>query len=361
LFRRAAYTGAIITDLFGSDDYFADSDLFWTLQDAVIDERAEALRAAGWQSVQVLERGTRFHSWQHVRVLKTKGGRAYLTVGHDGSVEEHLGFLTDKEIRQQARKGNSDADTPATKLKADMTSAMANYVALHRHAAVQLEVASNPRLAMRMAVVSLLCRDSRMTGVGGLYGTADPQKALSDAIGASVQQSPAVAALRSIRREVVQHLGCALPDGEPGSICSIDDQSAATGHFESQHRKAMFQHLVTLEDDAVQQLLAVLVAECMSVADPLIDILGTATNLTMDRYWQADDAFCDLLRDKSTINALLGEVAGEDVANGNGKESGKVQKEILRDCIEGRNGRSAPDSWVPRWLRFPMGCYAAVS
>jgi ParB family transcriptional regulator, chromosome partitioning protein len=37
LFRRDAYTGPIITDLFGTDEYFADSDLFWSLQEAMID------------------------------------------------------------------------------------------------------------------------------------------------------------------------------------------------------------------------------------------------------------------------------------------------------------------------------------
>jgi ParB family transcriptional regulator, chromosome partitioning protein len=51
----------------------------------------------------------------------------------------------------------------------------------------------------------------------------------------------------------------------------------------------------------------------------------------------------------------LADVAGVDVANGNAKEIIKTQKGILRDCLEGRNGRTAPDSWVPKWLRFPIG------
>ncbi len=209
LFRREAYTGHIITDLFGTDEYFADSDLFWSLQDAIIDERAKALRTAGWQSVQVLERGERFQTWQHVRVAKNKGGRAYISVGHDGTVEERLGYLTEREIRQQARSGDTEkSPTP----KAELSAPLANYVALHRHAAIRLEVANNPRLALRMAVASLLCGESRMTGVGGLYCSADPQKALNDDITASVQQSHAVAAFRTRRRRPIASRNIARRD-----------------------------------------------------------------------------------------------------------------------------------------------------
>jgi ParB family transcriptional regulator, chromosome partitioning protein len=354
LYRRDAYTGPIITDLFGTDEYFADSDLFWSLQEAMIDERAASLRAAGWQSVQLLERGERFHNWQHIRTQKNKGGRAYLTVGHDGTVEEHLGNLTEREVRQQAR--GDDKQKTATP-KPEMSAPMANYVALYRHAAVRLEVANNPRLALRMAVASLLCGDSRINGVGGLHGKADPQKAIGDQTAASLAQSPVTSLFRNVRQSIVQHLNCNLPNDEPNHITTIDDNDAATGYFESTAREALFRHLVTLEDYVVHQLLALLVAECMSVSDPLVDILGTSANLTMNRYWQADEAFFDLLRDKTTINAMLAEAAGESVAQGNAKETGKVQKDILRDCLEGRNGRSAPDNWVPRWLSFPKGSY----
>jgi ParB family transcriptional regulator, chromosome partitioning protein len=160
------------------------------------------------------------------------------------------------------------------------------------------------------------------------------------------------------RQNIVQHLNCELTDDEPNNIPTIDDQDVATGYFESHHREALFRHLVTLEDQVVHKLFALLVAECMSVSDPLVDILGTSASLTMSRYWHADEAFFDLLRDKTTINAMLAEVAGEGVAQGNAKETGKLQKDILRDCLEGRNGRSAPDTWVPRWLRFPKVSYA---
>jgi ParB family transcriptional regulator, chromosome partitioning protein len=357
LFRKEVYTGHIITDLFGSDDYFADSDLFWTLQEAVIEERARGLREVGWQSVQILERGERFHSWQHVRTPKNKGGRAYLSVGHDGTVEEHLGYLTEREVRQQARKGDTNKDT-AAKPRPEMSAALANYVGLHRHAAVRLEIASNPRLALRMAVVSLLCGGSRMNGVGGLYATADPQKAMNEAIGVSVQQSHAVAAFQTRRREIAQHLSCELPDEESNNISAIDDSDAATGYFEAYHREALFRHLVTLKDHVVHQLLALLVAECLSVHDALIDILGTASNINIGLNWKPDEAFFDLLRDKTTLNTMLAEVAGADVAAGNAQETAKTQKDILRDCIKGRNGRTATANWLPRWLRFPKGSYA---
>jgi ParB family transcriptional regulator, chromosome partitioning protein len=238
-----------------------------------------------------------------------------------------------------------------------MSAPLANYVALHRHAAVRLEVLNNPRLALRMVVASLLCGENRMGGVGCLYSSADPQKALNDGITASLAQSHSIAAFRTCRREIIQHMGCKLPDDEPNNITAIHDSDAATGYFEASHRESLFSHLVTLEDHVVQQVLALLVAECMSVHDPLIDILGTANSINLGLNWTADDVFFDLLRDKTTINAMLAEVAGDDVAKGNTRETGKVQKDILRDCLEACKGRSAPIGWVPRWMWFPKGSY----
>src|SRR3546814_4124346 len=79
----------------------------------------------------------------------------------------------------------------------------------------------------------------------------------------------------------------------------------------------------------------------------------------MARIWSADDAFFECLRDKEVLSRIVAEVAGETVASANAKEPGKVLKRIVRDHLDGSNGRSKVDAWVPKWMAFPPSAYTA--
>ena len=72
-----------------------------------------------------------------------------------------------------------------------------------------------------------------------------------------------------------------------------------------------------------------------------------------DGAWQADDTFFDLIRDRAVTNALLPEIAGKAVADGNLSEKTKLQKQMIRDCLASTNGRAKIETWLPRWLSFP--------
>jgi len=85
--------------------------------------------------------------------------------------------------------------------------------------------------------------------------------------------------------------------------------------------------------------------------------LGMQLGVDMAPVWQADDALLDLVRDRDVIGRIVAEVAGEEVAAANAKESVKVQRQIVRDCLAGTGGRSKVDGWVPRWLAFPPSAY----
>jgi ParB family transcriptional regulator, chromosome partitioning protein len=216
LFKLADYPGTIITDLFGEDSYFGDSDLFWSLQTAVIEQRAQELRDAGWQSVVMLERGERFCSYDHVRHPKAKGGRAYLAIGHDGTLAEHLGYITQREARRIA-KGAAAEDTPAVpKAKPEMTQAMANYLALHKQAAVRLELAHQPRMALRLLLLWLL------TGSRNLNARPDPQQAHSPAIEASLAHNRAQTLFNDRRTERLAQLGISSDPGDSLTGCGTD-------------------------------------------------------------------------------------------------------------------------------------------
>ena len=41
----------------------------------------------------------------------------------------------------------------------------------------------------------------------------------------------------------------------------------------------------------------------------------------------------------------------------NAKETGRIKRQVIRDCLTGSNGRAKVEGWVPRWLRFPASGY----
>jgi len=55
------YKGVILTDLFGDNEYFADPDKFWTLQNTKIAKAMTEYESEGWQ-VELMERGRGFDS-----------------------------------------------------------------------------------------------------------------------------------------------------------------------------------------------------------------------------------------------------------------------------------------------------------
>jgi ParB family chromosome partitioning protein len=103
LFKLSDYSGQTVEDLFGQEKYFADTDLFWALQNRAIADRREALIKSGWSAVDILEIGQRFQQYEHVKVTKKKGGKVFIAVAHDGAVEIFEGWLTQKEARKLAK------------------------------------------------------------------------------------------------------------------------------------------------------------------------------------------------------------------------------------------------------------------
>ncbi|MFC3320860.1 ParB/RepB/Spo0J family partition protein [Mesorhizobium cantuariense] len=136
LFPIEDYPGLMVCDLFGEDSYFADADLFWEKQNAIIAARRDAYLEAGWAEVVVLEPGQYFHSWDHEKTPKKKGGKVVITVSHRGEVECHEGWLSHKEARRARGKADAgeEADTPAKPSRPELSGPMQNYVDLHRHA-----------------------------------------------------------------------------------------------------------------------------------------------------------------------------------------------------------------------------------
>jgi ParB family chromosome partitioning protein len=87
--------------------------------------------------------------------------------------------------------------------------------------------------------------------------------------------------------------------------------------------------------------------------------VGVHLRLDLRGQWQADDTFLELVRDRPAINTLLASVAGAAVADGNVAEKAKAQRQIIRDCLAGSNGRSKGENWLPGWMEFPARAVTA--
>ncbi|WP_432214661.1 hypothetical protein, partial [Salmonella enterica] len=74
--------------------------------------------------------------------------KVFVTVNHRGEVAFHEGYITTKEARQRA-KGETDTPKP---VRPEVSSALGNYIDLHRHAAVRASLLSEPGMALRMMV-----------------------------------------------------------------------------------------------------------------------------------------------------------------------------------------------------------------
>ncbi len=341
LFPLEDYKGQTISDLFGETSYFADADQFWTLQNAAIAAKRDALLEDGWSDVEICETGQRFSTWEYEKTPKKDGGRAYITVSHRGEVEVHEGWLTAKEAKgkRRTKAAKDDPDTGGKPVRPELTNPAQNYIELHRHAAVRHALLSHPGVALRLMVAHAI-------GGSTLWQTKpDPQATRKEETAESVAKSKAETAFAAERKAILKLLG--LPAHGHSVVRSNGDDYRVV---------EVFAVLLKLSDEDVMRVLANVMAETLEAGTAVVEALGTHLKVDMADYWQPDDAFFDLLRDKAAVNSMLRHVGGKAVADANVTATTKVQKKIVRDFISG-DGRKKAEGWLPHYMAFPFRAY----
>ena len=340
LFPLETYKGRIVTDLFDETGYFGDLDEFWTLQNAAIAAKRDALLAKGWSDVIVMDVGDRFHTWDHVKTPKKDGGCAYIEVRETGAVQLYEGQITSKEHQRRLRQAtDGNGEKTSSNARPELTNPAQNYIELHRHAAVRHALLSHPDIALRLMVAHAI-------GGSDLWQTKpDPQMTRKDETAESVAKSKAEAALAEERKTVLTLLG--LPAHGHSVVRSNGDDYRVV---------ELFAKLLSLSDDEVLRVLAIVMAETVEAGTAVVEALGTHLKVDMRDYWEADDAFFDLLRDKPAVNAMVRHIGGKRVADANVTATTKVQKKIVRDFMTG-DGRKKVESWLPHYMPFPFRAY----
>ena len=338
LFDLADYPAPIVTDLFGEERYFSDAAAFWTLQEQAVQALRGKYLEESWSDAILLGQGEHFHRWEHEKTSKAKGGKVYIAVSCQGEVEVHEGWLSRKEARRLAKDDQSE---PAKPSRPEVTANLQNYIDLHRHAAVRAVLANEPGVALRLMLAHAIAGSSLW------HVRMEDQRAGNAYIRESVETSPSEAAFDQKRGEALALLGL---DAETATIA---DRRGGEDAAE------LFLRLMKLPDQDIMAILGVVMGETLAAGSAEIEAVGNHLAVDMEKVWQPDDAFFDLIRDREVANAMLAEVAGCVLAQANAGEKVKAQKAVIRDCLSGSNGRTKVEGWLPRWLRFPVGTYTA--
>ncbi len=342
LFDVAASGLVTVADLFGEDSYFADADAFWVAQEAAIDAKRATLIREGWADVIVVPVAEHFSTWEYERAGKRKGGRVYLDVRANGEVIVHEGYITAKEARRIAKGEPGTGQRPA---RPEVTATMQTYIDLHRHAAVRAALTAHTGTALRLMVAHAIA-GSNLWNI-----KPEPQTTRNEAVAESVETSQAESDFDERRRAVLAVLGF-LPEEPTVTGGSIDG-------VQRDDLSAIFRRLIDLPDALVFEVIAIVIGETLASGSAVVESVGLQIGVDMTRYWQADDAFFELIRDKQVLTRIVAEVAGETVAAANAGEKTKTMKRIVRDYLAGDNGRAKRENWVPRWMQFPPSAYTA--
>lgn len=327
-----------VSDLFGEDRYFSDNGKFWEHQNAAIAEKVEAYRAEGWGEVIVVPPTDYFRDWEHDKRAKRKGGNVYIVVRASGEVSFHEGYVSRREIERE--RATAQKATEPKPVRGELSGPLATYIDLHRHAAARAKLLDHPQTALRLMVAHIVA-GSPLVGV-----KPDPQSCQNEATAHSLQAAWAEAVFAERRAQALATLGL---DPEDRTLL---------GRSRSPHGvTGLFLRLLDVTDADVLAILAVAMGECLMVGSAPVDAVGLTIGVDMAQYWEADDAFFDLNRDKAVLAELVSDVAGPKVAKANKGEKAKAMKAIIADHLAGKDGRPRVEHWVPKWLAFPPAAY----
>jgi ParB family chromosome partitioning protein len=216
------------------------------------------------------------------------------------------------------------------------------YIDLHRHAAARAHLTGFPDVALRLMVAHAI------VGLPLWTVRIEAQHCRNEATAESIETCEGETIFDQSRCRVLDYLGM-----------SAEEPTVTGGNSKEDGIVAVFVRLLALTDEAVTEIVAIVMGETMEAGSAVVEAVGAYLKVDMASLWTPDEAFFDLIRDRQVVNAMLREVGGKKVADGNIAGKVKVQKGIIRDHLTGENDRPKVEGWTPKWLRFPAASYTA--
>lgn len=343
LFPVESYDGKLVSDLFEDGQFFDDPEKFWKLQMEAVQPRQQHYLDEGWSDVVIMDGRDHWSRYDKVRRAKKDGGKVYIQCRTNGEVEFHEGWLEEKEAKRLDRAAAKANGEVTAAPKAELTKAATRYCELHRHGAVRAELLKAPQIALRLMVAHVVA-GSDLWEVKPETQDTNRNEAIAKSIEASKAQK-AFAKEREAVRTLLQ-----LEDGR----AFLMRDRWATGELELPE---VFARLLRLSDKEVMRVLTFAMGETLASGTAVVEALGHILKVDMANWWEPEDAFFDLLRDKPAINAIVAEVAGKRTARDSVSKTAKAQKATIRGFLDGRNGLKKPEGWLPGYMHFPMQGY----
>ena len=333
LFDLAEYTGAVTADLFGEAAVFADAAAFWEAQGEVIAAKVEGYLQRGWSGVLVMERGAYFQRWDYVQTKKKQGGKLIVEQRHDGTVTFHEGWLKAAEARKAKTAKSEGEAAPTADIRPEMSGPMADYVGLHRHGAAQASLIRNPAIALRLMAAHTVCGSSLWNVRLHTPGAVKEETLASAGGGIAAAE---LAAARDSVEALFEALGAPVPrrSGDAYHLCET------------------FAALLAMSDAEVMQVTALAMAETLESGGPAVEAVLHACGADLRAYWQPDDAFFVLLRDKRVITAFIAETISPEAARKAEGLTGKAQKDMLTAALAA-DEYGTGSNWRPGWMQVP--------
>ena len=203
-----------------------------------------------------------------------------------------------------------------------------------------------PQTALRVAVAQLIAGSTHWRILPEL------RRAHGSAIADATGKLAADETFRSAQTAAHRLIGKKAADAD-----APEDGRVVSPHsYDTQRTISLYRRLTELGDEDVLKLLTIAVAETLAMGTGLVDALGSDLKVDVLKDWQPDDTLFALIRDKDTLTAMLGEVAGNQTADTYLTATGTRKKEIMRNALAGTSRRKT-ENWKPRWMAFPQAQY----
>lgn len=276
--------------------------------------------------------------WDHEKRARTKGGKVYVEIHHDGSTAFHKGFVTNAEARKLDKQSTGKGEEAKPEVRPEMSGPMAEYVSLHRHNAARAHLLKSPGVAFRLFVAHAICSPGNWDVRS--HNVTSRKETTEDSITNSIAETEMTEAQASIA-ELLASVGVNI---------SKTKQDRTSSTVES------FCGLLRLDDEAVMKIAAYVMADTLDHGGAIVEAVAALTSLDMSKYWKPEPAFFALLRDKRPINAMLGELASPATAKAMLTDTAKAQRTAIGNRISGEGCEPNPD-WMPRWMATPPSSY----